>query len=139
MSCSCDVAVEVAMTHLVDPSPWPISGSLGALETTVGGVRKEDSEDDIKRAELAALETKWMCSIRCTLLPCQPRLKRDAFLAVSLGEELRLEWIEQLEGHSSSRAQIGTLCRVVPLETLIAQSWELGYSESRYRRDNKRL
>nr|XP_009765036.1 PREDICTED: uncharacterized protein LOC104216631 isoform X2 [Nicotiana sylvestris] len=127
MSCSCDVAVEVAMTHLVDPSPWPISGSLGALETTVGGVRKEDSEDDIKRAELAALETKWMCSIR------------DAFLAVSLGEELRLEWIEQLEGHSSSRAQIGTLCRVVPLETLIAQSWELGYSESRYRRDNKRL
>ncbi|KAJ3667734.1 hypothetical protein LUZ60_018222 [Juncus effusus] len=24
--------------HLVDPSPWPISGSLGALATTVGGV-----------------------------------------------------------------------------------------------------
>lgn len=24
--------------HLVDPSPWPISGSLGALTTTVGGV-----------------------------------------------------------------------------------------------------
>ncbi|CAN6454053.1 unnamed protein product [Victoria cruziana] len=24
--------------HLVDPSPWPISGSLGALETTIGGV-----------------------------------------------------------------------------------------------------
>ncbi|KAK4381365.1 Cytochrome c oxidase subunit [Sesamum angolense] len=23
--------------HLVDPSPWPISGSLGALATTVGG------------------------------------------------------------------------------------------------------
>jgi heme/copper-type cytochrome/quinol oxidase subunit 1 len=23
---------------LVDPSPWPISGSLGALATTVGGV-----------------------------------------------------------------------------------------------------
>ncbi|KAI5639263.1 hypothetical protein M9H77_00588 [Catharanthus roseus] len=24
--------------HLVDPSPWPISGSLGTLATTVGGV-----------------------------------------------------------------------------------------------------
>ena len=24
--------------HLVDLSPWPISGSLGALATTVGGV-----------------------------------------------------------------------------------------------------
>uniref|UniRef100_N1QWF9 Cytochrome c oxidase subunit 3 n=1 Tax=Aegilops tauschii TaxID=37682 RepID=N1QWF9_AEGTA len=24
--------------HLVDPSPWPISGSLGALATTFGGV-----------------------------------------------------------------------------------------------------
>ncbi|XBI91504.1 hypothetical protein VPH35_028807 [Triticum aestivum] len=24
--------------HLVDPSPWPISGSLGALATTIGGV-----------------------------------------------------------------------------------------------------
>lgn len=24
--------------HLVDPSPWPIAGSLGALATTVGGV-----------------------------------------------------------------------------------------------------
>lgn len=24
--------------HSVDPSPWPISGSLGALATTVGGV-----------------------------------------------------------------------------------------------------
>ncbi|VAI57706.1 hypothetical protein VPH35_110996 [Triticum aestivum] len=24
--------------NLVDPSPWPISGSLGALATTVGGV-----------------------------------------------------------------------------------------------------
>jgi cytochrome c oxidase subunit 3 len=24
--------------HLVDPSPWPILGSLGALATTVGGV-----------------------------------------------------------------------------------------------------
>ena len=24
--------------HLADPSPWPISGSLGALATTVGGV-----------------------------------------------------------------------------------------------------
>ncbi|RRT41952.1 hypothetical protein BHE74_00002079 [Ensete ventricosum] len=24
--------------HLVDPSPWPLSGSLGALATTVGGV-----------------------------------------------------------------------------------------------------
>ncbi|KAK1406853.1 hypothetical protein QVD17_38461 [Tagetes erecta] len=24
--------------HLVDPSPWPISGSLGALATTVGGL-----------------------------------------------------------------------------------------------------
>ena len=25
-------------SHLVDPSPWPISGSLGALATTYGGV-----------------------------------------------------------------------------------------------------
>lgn len=24
--------------HFVDPGPWPISGSLGALATTVGGV-----------------------------------------------------------------------------------------------------
>ncbi|KAF8037830.1 hypothetical protein BT93_B0621 [Corymbia citriodora subsp. variegata] len=24
--------------HLVDPSPWPISGSLGALATTIGGL-----------------------------------------------------------------------------------------------------
>lgn len=52
-------------------------------------------------------------------------VQKDAFLAVSLGEELRLEWIEQFEGHSSSRARIGTLCRVVPLETVIAQIWEI--------------
>ena len=24
--------------HLVDPSPWPIFGSLGALASTIGGV-----------------------------------------------------------------------------------------------------
>jgi cytochrome c oxidase subunit 3 len=25
--------------HLVDPSPWPLLGSLGALASTIGGVR----------------------------------------------------------------------------------------------------
>jgi hypothetical protein len=24
--------------HLVDPSPWPLLGSLGALASTIGGV-----------------------------------------------------------------------------------------------------
>ena len=32
------MGIDLHSYHLVDPGPWPISGSLGALATTVGGV-----------------------------------------------------------------------------------------------------
>nr|QXE43914.1 cytochrome c oxidase subunit 3 [Ephedra przewalskii] len=62
--------------HLVDPSPWPIAGSLGALATTVGGVMFMHSFNGVNNYSVWALSSYHIpCAYGGAMCYVNPRLR----------------------------------------------------------------